>query len=120
VDEDGKIRLTYPALADRAGRLAGALVVPAWATATVSYGSSEFVSDSGADLAAAAIGAIVCPANWAAIADELDFIIADAAPKADRLAGSGNRRTGASDAGVLRSCYRRVSPLLASPSRGGT
>ena len=82
VDEDGKIRLTYPQLADRAGRLAGALF-------GIGVGQGDRILWLGQNsfrileliLAAAAIGAIVCPANWRQSPDELDFIIADAAPK---------------------------------------
>jgi acyl-CoA synthetase (AMP-forming)/AMP-acid ligase II len=82
VDEDGRIRLTYPQLADRAGRLAGALV-------GIGVGQGDRILWLGQNsfrileliLAAAAIGAIVCPANWRQSPDELDFIIADAEPK---------------------------------------
>jgi len=82
VDGDGKIRLTYPQLADRAGRLAGALV-------GAGVGQGDRILWLGQNsfrileliLAAAAIGAIVCPANWRQSPDELDFIIADATPK---------------------------------------
>jgi acyl-CoA synthetase (AMP-forming)/AMP-acid ligase II len=82
VDEDGKIRLIYPELADRTGRLVGALV-------GAGIGQGDRILWLGQNsfrileliLAAAAIGAIVCPANWRQSPDELDFIIADATPK---------------------------------------
>ena len=82
VDEDGKIRLTYPQLAARAGGLAAALV-------GIGVGQGDRILWLGQNsfrileliLAAAAIGAIVCPANWRQSQDELDFIIADASPK---------------------------------------
>jgi long-chain acyl-CoA synthetase len=82
VDEDGKVRLTYPALAERVDRLTGALT-------QAGIGEGERILWLGQNsfrileliLAAAGIGAMVCPANWRQSPDELDFIVADAAPK---------------------------------------
>jgi long-chain acyl-CoA synthetase len=81
VDEDGRVRLTYPELAARTDRLAGALI-GAGITAgdrilwlgQNSFRILELI------LAAAKLGAIVCPANWRQSPDELDFIVADADP----------------------------------------
>ncbi len=82
VDEDGSIRLTYPAFAVRVDRLAGALI-------GAGLGSGDRILWLGQNsfrileliLAAAKLGAIVCPANWRQSPDELDFIVADAGPK---------------------------------------
>jgi acyl-CoA synthetase (AMP-forming)/AMP-acid ligase II len=82
VDEDGKLRLTYPALAERVDRLTSALTHAGitsgdrilWLGQN-SFRILELI------LAAAGIGAMVCPANWRQSPEELDFIIADAAPK---------------------------------------
>ncbi len=82
VDEDGAVRLTYPAFADRIDRLTGALI-------GAGVGQGERVLWLGQNsfrileliLAAARLGVIVCPANWRQSPDELDFIVADADPK---------------------------------------
>ena len=82
VDEDGNLRLTYPEIGTRADRLAGALI-------GAGLGAGDRILWLGQNsfrileliLAAAKLGAIVCPANWRQSPDELDFIIADAAPK---------------------------------------
>ncbi len=82
VDEDGRVRLTYPQLARRIDRLAGALI-------GAGIGPGDRILWLGQNsfrileliLAAAKLGAIVCPANWRQSPDELDFIVADADPK---------------------------------------
>jgi acyl-CoA synthetase (AMP-forming)/AMP-acid ligase II len=82
VDDDGAIRLTYPALVDRVDRLTGALI-------GAGIGLGDRILWLGQNsfrileliLAAAGVGAIVCPVNWRQSPDELDFILADAAPK---------------------------------------
>ncbi|MDB5393864.1 MAG: hypothetical protein JWM91_1370 [Rhodospirillales bacterium] len=82
VDEDGRIRLTYPELDARVDRLAGALI-------GAGLGAGDRILWLGQNsfhileliVAAAKLGAIVCPANWRQSPDELDFIIADADPK---------------------------------------
>jgi acyl-CoA synthetase (AMP-forming)/AMP-acid ligase II len=82
VDEDGRIRLTYPELDTRVDRLAGALI-------GAGLGAGDRILWLGQNsfrileliVAAAKLGAIVCPANWRQSPDELDFIIADADPK---------------------------------------
>lgn len=82
VDEDGRIRLTYPELDTRVGWLTGALI-------GAGLGPGDRILWLGQNsfrileliLAAAKLGAIVCPANWRQSPDELDFVIADAQPK---------------------------------------
>lgn len=81
VDVDTGIRLTYPALDDRATRLANAL-----ASAGVIAGSRVLWLGQNSFrlleliLAAAKLGAIVCPANWRQSPEELRFTIADCDP----------------------------------------
>lgn len=82
VDEDGGVRLTYPALDDRASRLANALLSSGVAEGDRilwlgqnSFRLLELI------LAAAKIGAIACPLNWRQSPEELEFVIEDADPK---------------------------------------
>ena len=82
VDEDGRVRLTYPELDARVCRLAGALI-------GAGLGAGDRILWLGQNsfrileliLAAAKLGAILCPANWRQSPDELDFIVADAQAK---------------------------------------
>ncbi len=79
---DGAVRLTYPELDDRANRLAGALLARGFAEddrllwlGQNSFRLLELI------LAAAKLGAIVCPANWRQSPEELAFLIADCDPR---------------------------------------
>ncbi|MFC4584514.1 AMP-binding protein [Sphaerisporangium corydalis] len=79
---DGDVRLTYPALDARVTRLAGAL-------AAEGVGEGDRVLWLGQNshrvlellLAAARIGAVLCPANWRQAPDELAFVLSDLTPK---------------------------------------
>lgn len=79
---DGEIRLTYPQLADRVDRLAGAL-------AADGVGPGERVVWLGRNsfrvlellLACGRLGAIFCPANWRQSADEIAYLLDDLTPK---------------------------------------
>jgi long-chain acyl-CoA synthetase len=81
IDQDGAVRLTYPALDDRANQLANALL-----DSDVALGSRILWLGQNSfrllelTLAAAKIGAIVCPVNWRQSPEELGFVIADADP----------------------------------------
>jgi acyl-CoA synthetase (AMP-forming)/AMP-acid ligase II len=81
VDEDGKVRLTYPALDDRATRLANALLIAGVAEGgrVMWLGQNSFRLLE-LILAAAKTGAIVCPANWRLSPEELAFAIGDCDP----------------------------------------
>jgi long-chain acyl-CoA synthetase len=78
---DGPVRLAWPELDDRVNRLANALVAAGtgpgdrvlWLGQN-SYRLLELL------LAAAKIGAVCCPANWRGSADELAYVLDDAAP----------------------------------------
>ncbi|WP_018655190.1 AMP-binding protein [Actinomadura flavalba] len=78
---DGDVRLTWPELDDRVARLAGAL-------AASGVGAGDRVLWLGQNsfrvlellLAAARLGAVLCPANWRQSADELAFVLDDLAP----------------------------------------
>lgn len=79
---DGELRLTYPELDSRVGRLAGAL-------AARGVTAGERVLWLGQNdhavlellLASSRLGAIFCPANWRQSAEELSFVLDDLAPK---------------------------------------
>ena len=77
----GSLRLTYPQLDDRVNRLASAL-----ASRGVGRGSRLLWLGQNCHrilellLAAAKLGAVLCPANWRQSPDELSFVIADVAP----------------------------------------
>jgi len=81
IDQDGTVRLTYPALDDRADQLANAML-----NADVAHGNRILWLGQNSFrlleliLAAAKIGAIVCPVNWRQSPEELAFVIADADP----------------------------------------
>ncbi|MEV5751378.1 AMP-binding protein [Actinoallomurus sp. NPDC052308] len=78
---DADVRLTYPRLDERVNRLANAL-------AADGVGPGERVLWLGRNsfrilellLAAARLGAILCPANWRQSADELTFVLDDLRP----------------------------------------
>lgn len=78
---DGDLRLDFRALDGRVDRLAGAL-------ATRGVGPGERVLWLGQNsfrvlellLAAARLGAVLCPANWRQSVDELVFVVDDVAP----------------------------------------
>ena len=79
---DGAVRLTYPQLDDRANRLANALLAKGFTDGDRllwlgqnSFRLLELI------LAAAKLGAIVCPANWRQSPEELAFLIADCDPR---------------------------------------
>ena len=78
---DGAVRLTYPELDDRVNRVAQAL-------AAAGVGPGDRILWLGQNsfrivellLAAAKVGAILCPANWRQTADELAFVLDDLEP----------------------------------------
>ncbi|MBO3746644.1 AMP-binding protein [Streptosporangiaceae bacterium NEAU-GS5] len=78
---DGEVRLTYPELAERVARAAGAL-----AAAGVEQGSRVLWLGQNSHrvlellLACSRLGAIFCPANWRQSADELRFVVDDLKP----------------------------------------
>ncbi|HEY8218087.1 MAG TPA: AMP-binding protein [Acidimicrobiia bacterium] len=79
---DGPVRLTYPELDDRVNRLAHAL-------ATADIGAGDRVLWLGQNsfrvvellLAAAKLGAMLCPANWRQTPEELAFVVDDFDPR---------------------------------------
>lgn len=79
---DGTTRLTYPQLDDRVNRLGHSF-------AAAGVGQGDCVLWMGQNsfrliealLAAAKIGALLCPANWRQSAEELAFVIEDLSPK---------------------------------------
>jgi long-chain acyl-CoA synthetase len=79
---DGELALTYPELADRVQRLAGAL-------AGAGVGVGDRVLWLGQNsfrvlellVACARLGAVLCPANWRQSADEMRFVIDDLEPR---------------------------------------
>ncbi|MCA2227255.1 AMP-binding protein [Nonomuraea aurantiaca] len=79
---DGEVRLTYPELDERVGRLADAL-----AGAGVTAGERVLWLGQNAHavlellLACSRLGAIFCPANWRQSADELRFVVEDLTPR---------------------------------------
>src|SRR5256885_1043890 len=79
---DGSQRLTYPELDDRVNRLAHALaadgVGPGERVLWLGQNSAKVLELL---LAAARLGAILCPANWRQSADELAYVLADLTPK---------------------------------------
>ena len=78
---DGAVRLTYPELDDRVNRLANGLH-------DAGVGAGDRLVWLGQNshrllellLAAAKTGAVCCPVNWRQTADELAFVLDDAAP----------------------------------------
>jgi long-chain acyl-CoA synthetase len=77
---DGDVRLTYPQLDERVNRLANALLGAGVGSGDriLWLGQNSFRVLEGL-LAAARIGAVFCPANWRQSADELAWVIDDAA-----------------------------------------
>ncbi|WP_084959078.1 AMP-binding protein [Thermoactinospora rubra] len=79
---DGEVRLTYPELHERVGRLAAAL-------AERGVGAGERVLWLGRNshavlellLACSRLGAVCCPANWRQTTDELRFVVEDLRPR---------------------------------------
>jgi long-chain acyl-CoA synthetase len=78
---DADVRLTYPQLDERVNRLAAALaadgVAPGDRVLWLGHNSFRILELL---LAAARLGAILCPANWRQSADELAFVLDDLAP----------------------------------------
>ena len=78
---DGEVRLTYPALDARVNRcaraLAGAGVGPGDRVLWLGQNSYRVLELL---LAAAKLGALLCPANWRQTADELAFVVDDFTP----------------------------------------
>jgi long-chain acyl-CoA synthetase len=79
---DGAIRLTFPELDDRVNQLANALVAegvePGDRVLWLGQNSFRVLESL---LAAAKVGAVLCPANWRQSASELRFVIDDLAPR---------------------------------------
>ncbi|GAA3950041.1 AMP-binding protein [Actinomadura viridis] len=78
---DGDVRLTYPELDDRVGRLAGALAADGvGAGARVLWLGQNSFRVLEMLLACGRLGAIFCPANWRQSPDELAHVLDDLAP----------------------------------------
>jgi len=79
---DGSRRLTYPELDDRVNRLAHALaadgVGPGERVLWLGQNSAKVLELL---LAAARLGAVLCPANWRQSADELSYVLTDLTPR---------------------------------------
>jgi acyl-CoA synthetase (AMP-forming)/AMP-acid ligase II len=79
---DGKLRMTWPELDDRANRVANLLVSIGVGTGDrvlwLAQSSSSFLELL---VGCAKVGAMVCPVNWRQSGEELSFVIDDFAPK---------------------------------------
>jgi long-chain acyl-CoA synthetase len=90
----GELRLTYLALDDRVNRLANVL-------ADLGIGAGGRLMWLGENchrllevmLAAAKLGAVVCPANWRGSVPELEFVLGDVEPAAVFWQGQPSRET---------------------------
>ena len=112
----GDVRLTYPELDDRVDALARGL-------ASLEVGAGDRLLWLGLNchrlvesmLAAARLGAIICPANWRLSADEIAVLAGDFAPKAVIC------QPGAFSADVLGACRASTAGaawILAGADRG--
>ncbi len=78
---DGGTRLTYPELDDRANRLANAFRARGVGRGDrILWLGQNAIGILETLIAAAKIGAILCPANWRQSADEIGFILEDLTP----------------------------------------